>query len=226
MQIFEDPEFEEDSDEESLDQEGVARLLLKQRMELTAYIQSIVRDIHMAEDVFQDVCVKAIKHHETFKDSLAPHEMDAPSGPQSLRSIRCAARRTRPLVLNEEALGTAGTRLAGAEDEGASPKAIEASPRLHGQDDPLQSRDICGCATWRGWPGTQVAETLNRKVDTVYKALTPHPHGPARLRQTAAELGREGDFRPMSETCLPPQLASAITRTSSSACCATLDFGI
>ena len=169
MQIFEDPEFEEDSDEESLDQEGVARLLLKQRMELTAYIQSIVRDIHMAEDVFQDVCVKAIKHHETFKDSL--HLTKWTRRVARNRSIDSLRRKeNQNLVLNEEALELLEKDWP-TEDEGASPKAIEALRGCMGKMTPY-SREILRLRYMEGLAGTQVAETLNRKVDTVYKALT------------------------------------------------------
>jgi RNA polymerase sigma-70 factor (ECF subfamily) len=44
-----------------LDREQVLRLLLAQRTMLVGYITSIVRDPHMAEDVFQNVAVLVLK---------------------------------------------------------------------------------------------------------------------------------------------------------------------
>lgn len=190
MQVFEEPEFEEESVEQALDQEGVARLMLKQRMELTAYIQSIVRDIHMAEDVFQDVCVKAIKHYETFKDSLHLTKWTrrvARNG--AIDSLRRKENQT--LVLNEEALELL-ERDWPTEDESASPRAIEALRGCMGKMTPY-SREILRLRYMEGLPGTQVAETLNRKVDTIYKALTRIHMG---LRDCVKRqlTGREGDF--------------------------------
>lgn len=190
MQVFEEPEFEEESVEEALDQEAVARLMLKQRMELTAYIQSIVRDIHMAEDVFQDVCVKAIKHHETFNDSL--HLTKWTRRVARNRAIDTLRRKeNQTLVLNEEALNLLENDWP-IEDEGASPKAIEALRGCMGKMTPY-SREILRLRYMEGLPGTQVAETLNRKVDTIYKALTRIHMG---LRDCVKRrlTGREGDF--------------------------------
>jgi RNA polymerase sigma-70 factor, ECF subfamily len=190
MQIFEEPGFEEYSVEPTLDQEGVARLMLKQRMELTSYIQSIVRDIHMAEDVFQDVCVKAIKHHETFKDSL--HLTKWTRRVARNRSIDCLRRKeNQTLVLNEEALELL-ERDWPMEDEGPSPKKIEALRGCMGKMTPY-SREILRLRYTEGLPGTQVADILNRKVDTIYKALTRIHMG---LRDCVKRqlTGRGGEF--------------------------------
>ncbi len=46
----------------------ILEILLKSRMKLTAYIRTIVGDFHCAEDVFQDVSMKAIRSSEQFKD--------------------------------------------------------------------------------------------------------------------------------------------------------------
>lgn len=45
----------------------IAATLLAERLPLTAFIASVTRDFHLAEDVFQEVCVKAVARAETFE---------------------------------------------------------------------------------------------------------------------------------------------------------------
>lgn len=191
MRVFEENEECEDcGEQETLDQETVARLLLQQRMELTAYIQSIVRDIHMAEDVFQDVCVKAIKRHDTFNDAI--HLAKWTRRVARNRSIDSLRRKeNQTLVLNEEVLELLEADWP-EEEQGAPTKAIEALRSCMGKMTPY-SREILRLRYMEGLPGTQVAETLNRKVDTVYKALTRIHMG---LRDCVKRqmTRREGDY--------------------------------
>ena len=49
--------------------EQVIKHLLREQASLTAYAYSITHNYHLAEDVFQDVCVKAVSQSEHF-DSL------------------------------------------------------------------------------------------------------------------------------------------------------------
>ena len=51
-----------------VDQEVLVRLLLAQRAMLLGYIASLVRDAHLAEDVFQDVSLIVLKKHEELSD--------------------------------------------------------------------------------------------------------------------------------------------------------------
>lgn len=170
MQVFEENEFEdEDEVEEGLDQEVVVRLLLQQRMELTAYIHSIVRNSHMADDVFQDVCVKAIKHHESFKDSV--HLAKWARRVARNRSIDTLRRKeNQALVLNEEVLELLEHDWPTGEDNDPT-ESITALRACMNKMTPY-SREILRLRYMEGLAGTEVAETLNRKVDTIYKALT------------------------------------------------------
>jgi len=171
MQVFEDHEYCDsgDSDEESLDQESVARHLLQQRVELTAYIQSIVRSIHMAEDVFQDVCVRAIKRHETFTDRT--HLSKWSRRVARNRSIDALRRKeNQAIVLNEEVLELLENDWPESEPEETS-ESIVALRKCMDKMTPY-SREILRLRYMEGLAGTQLADTLNRKVDTIYKALT------------------------------------------------------
>ena len=170
MQIFEDENPESgEGVEETLDQESVARLLLQQRMELTAYIQSIVRNMHMAEDVFQDVCVRAIKHHETFADRT--HLSKWARRVARNRSIDALRRKeNQAVVLNEEVLELLESDWPEMETEESTESVM--ALRLCMDKMTPYSREILRLRYMEGLAGTEVADTLNRKVDTIYKALT------------------------------------------------------
>lgn len=53
-----------------MDRESIIRTLVSDRAKLLAYVWSIVRDDHVAEDLYQDVIVVAIGQTEPFTDSL------------------------------------------------------------------------------------------------------------------------------------------------------------
>tara|TARA_R110000851_G_scaffold54229_5_gene128152 strand:+ start:1136 stop:1693 length:558 start_codon:yes stop_codon:yes gene_type:complete len=161
--------LEEPGAKPALDQEGVACLMMEQRRALTFYAQSIVRDIHMAEDVFQDVCVKAIKHHRTFKDSL--HLTKWTRRVARNRSIDCLRQKeSQNVLLREGALELQETH--GPEEcKDLTFKKIEVLRGCMGRMTPY-SREIIRLRYTEELPGIQVASILNRKVDTIYKALT------------------------------------------------------
>ncbi|WP_146399420.1 sigma-70 family RNA polymerase sigma factor [Planctomycetes bacterium CA13] len=50
----------------------ITETLLQQRLSLTSYVYSVCRNYHLAEDVFQEMCVKAVSERERFtsKDHL------------------------------------------------------------------------------------------------------------------------------------------------------------
>ena len=47
--------------------EDITATLLTERLPLTAFFASVTRDFHLAEDVFQEVCVKAVARAESFE---------------------------------------------------------------------------------------------------------------------------------------------------------------
>ena len=53
----------------SIDQPTAVKGLMKDRARLIAYIYAIVRDWHLAEDLFQDVSALAIEKHDRIVDS-------------------------------------------------------------------------------------------------------------------------------------------------------------
>src|SRR4051812_17180458 len=51
-----------------IDQESLVILLLRERVKLLAYIRSMLRDDHLAEDVFQEVAVLAVRKRDEIRD--------------------------------------------------------------------------------------------------------------------------------------------------------------
>ncbi len=49
--------------------EEIAAVLLAERLSLTAFIAGITRDLHLAEDVFQEICVKAVAWATEFESA-------------------------------------------------------------------------------------------------------------------------------------------------------------
>lgn len=47
--------------------EEIAAVLFSQRLPLTAYIATVTRDFHVSEDIFQEVCVKAVSRENEFE---------------------------------------------------------------------------------------------------------------------------------------------------------------
>lgn len=161
MQILpkEDPE---------MDQERVARLVLRQRMELTAYIQSIVRDIHQAEDVFQEVCVKAIKHFADFTDET--HLAKWVRRVARNHSIDLLRRSSNQLLLLDESVLELIEQEWPEQESTETVDKLEALRKCMGKLTPY-SRQVLKLRYMEGLAGTEVADTMNRKVDTIYKAL-------------------------------------------------------
>lgn len=49
-----------------ISKEQATSILLEERLSLTAFVITIVRSFHLAEDIFQDVCMKSMLHEGTF----------------------------------------------------------------------------------------------------------------------------------------------------------------
>jgi len=52
----------------AIDQETLVVLLLRERIKLLAYIRAIVRDEHLAEDVFQETSALAVRKRAEIQD--------------------------------------------------------------------------------------------------------------------------------------------------------------
>jgi RNA polymerase sigma-70 factor (ECF subfamily) len=61
-------EMESAVSQSKLTQSSLVRLLVSERVKMLAFIQSLVRDEHMAEDIFQELCMLAVEKAESIRD--------------------------------------------------------------------------------------------------------------------------------------------------------------
>lgn len=147
--------------------EAATRHLLSHRKALFAYIFSIVRDHHLAEDVFQDVSVTVIRRWEEFgevRDFWALAREIARR--QSLAALRKTS--AQPSALSPEALDAVDRgfdEVKGRTEERreALEHCIEALPG--------KWRRIVRFRYWTDLPVSEIASRLKRSVNTVSVTL-------------------------------------------------------
>jgi RNA polymerase sigma-70 factor (ECF subfamily) len=143
-------------------------LLVRERVKLLAYITAIVRDIHLAEDVYQEVATMAVRKRGEIRD--AGH---------FLAWMRLAARHRSLNVLRQrkhcELLDS--ILLDKFEPLWAEQDASRDSDLLEAISDCLEklspaSRTLVELRYTQGISGVKLAETVNRNLNTVYVALS------------------------------------------------------
>ena len=161
--------------------EDITAALLRERLALTAFIATITRDFHLAEDIFQEVCVKAMGRPAVFES--AQHVLNWARVTGRHRAIDVLRMRDGKVVgLSEEML--AALEPVWPEGEAAQGSAsLEALRKCLDRLTP-NNREIVRLRYFEGRPGVQVAEVLGRKLDTVYQAL-------ARIHKSLADCVRQ-----------------------------------
>jgi RNA polymerase sigma-70 factor, ECF subfamily len=151
-----------------MDHDTVASLLIRERSRLYAYIWSFVHDPEMAEDVFQDVCLLAIR--ESDKIESESHIQSWFRRVARQRAVDSLRRRHRaPVVLDAVVLDALDSHWA---HEDAAP-ASTLTAALHRCVERLTSRakEIIKLRYVDGLSAAKVAETLGAQVDAIYKSL-------------------------------------------------------
>jgi RNA polymerase sigma-70 factor (ECF subfamily) len=152
----------------SIDQESLVILLLRERVKLLAYIRAIVRDDHLAEDVFQDVAVLAVrKRHEIQDGRHFLAWMRLSSRHVALKLLR--HRRHQPL-LEETLLDRLEAEWA-EHDHASSADLVEALRRCLDRLSP-HARNLVRLRYGEGLSGVRLAEVLDRSLNTVYVTLS------------------------------------------------------
>jgi len=149
--------------------DALVRVLIRDRAKLLGYIWAILRDHHLADDVFQDVTVLAIERAADFNDEghlLLWSRKTARF--KALEVLRGKPYRT--MSLSEEVLDMLAQtwELADAMDTQDEAEHLKACV------DQLTSRskEILHLRYTEGLTGIQVAEAINVTVGSVYVALT------------------------------------------------------
>ncbi len=160
--------------------DDAARLLLRHRRALYAYLCAIVRDPSLAEDLFQEVSLVLLRRWEEFgevRDFFALARETARR--QALAALRQGGR--KPALLSPEALDSV--------DRGFDRVAAEASARQEAlrlclKKLPAFWQQIVRFRYWLNLPVSQVAERLVRSENTVSVTLN-------RIRSRLADCVRE-----------------------------------
>ena len=150
--------------------EDVAQQLLTQRIALTGYLRAFVGDRATAEDLFQEVTVRAIAEADTFSDDQHLHRwFRRVAKHRAIDFLRRAENKRRVFdadvidLLADEAnsgeffVGDSRERCAALEEcmEKLTPKCREVIDLRYGSE----------------LTGHEVASELGRKPDTIYKML-------------------------------------------------------
>lgn len=148
--------------------DAVAKRLLNHRIALTGFVRAIVHDAHAADDIFQEICVKAVARADRFetKQDLMKWTRTVAKN-QALDLLR--KRKRGQQLLSDEAI-----ELLAAEDEVAPEESN--TERLRTLQDCVQAltpktREVLTLRYNNGLAGQEVANRLNRKTATVYKTL-------------------------------------------------------
>lgn len=164
--------------------ENVAAALLADRLPLTAYIASVTRDFHLAEDIFQEVCAKAVGRAAQFE--TCAHVVNWARVAGRNRAIDTLRSRDGNYVgLSEELLDRLSQEWPG---RGETEMVHEALAHCLDQITP-RNRELLRLRYFEGRRSADVAEIMGRKPETVYQALTRIHHAlaacvRARLQQT------------------------------------------
>ena len=164
-----------------LSPEDITAALLRERLALTAYVATVTRDFHLAEDIFQEVCVKAVGKGGDF---------DSPQ--HVLNWARVAGRHKAIDVLrmrDGKVIGLSEEMLAALEPVWPEGEAAQGSPALEALRKCMDrltpnNKEIVRLRYFEGRAGVQVAEAMGRKLETVYQAL-------ARIHRTLADCVRQ-----------------------------------
>jgi len=153
----------------SVDQETALRTLLNHQAKLTAFAWSIVRDRHTADDVFQEVLIRAARSHG-----------DIESLDHLLNWARTVARRVaidllradarRPLALDDDVLHQLEHDWRQHDDRTDDRTAEALEHCMKSLTD--RTREVLRLRYSEGLTGEQVAFQLNRPAATIYQLLT------------------------------------------------------
>lgn len=156
----------------ALPESSIVEIIIRERISVLAYVNSILHDAHKAEDCFQEVLTQAITRKAEFDDETHVIRWTlAASRNKAIDVIRKKQR--QPLQLEEDVLELVEAqwtqKLTGNEDNGhAQTRALSYCL----QELTENNRRIVELRYFDGLKSAAVADALGRSVDSIYKALT------------------------------------------------------
>lgn len=167
----------------------VVQFLIQRRSRLLGYAWVIVADEHAAEDVFQEVSMAAARKCDEIQDAehldrWVRHAIRL-KGLEVRRSRRGKAQLLSPEVLDILEKSWAGGGTATESDR------MEAMRRCIGQLSGT-ARQVVEMRYGQGMKSQTIADTLGRRVETVYKTITRAHTALRRCIEDRLESGRGG----------------------------------
>lgn len=149
-----------------IQEEALVRLLLQERTRLLAYVRAVVRDEHLAEDVFQEAAALAVRERERIQDR--DHFLLWMRKTARYRALNALRQRQR-LVFNDELLDQLEAEWTQAD---AVPDSQRADALRHCMDQLTpNNQNILRLRYGEGLSGLRLAAALNRQLNAVYVAL-------------------------------------------------------
>jgi len=171
-----------------LEREPAIKLIMAQRSDLIGYVWSIVRDEHLAEDVFQDVLIVALAKLDTIAD--AAHLRRWLRVALRLESLKALRRQGKSATLMEptlmDALDATWQAELEAEDEEMKRKLSYCVDRL-----PPKARLLIQKRYEEGITGKALALELGRSLNAVYVGLSRAHRALAECMQRPQPVGGE-----------------------------------
>ncbi len=160
-----------------LSKEDITATLFQERLSITAFLTTVTRNYHLAEDIYQDVCVKALSQENPFESKT-----------HLLNWIRLAGRHRAIDILKSRDGQYEGLServldsLSAIWNDRSQFTALDRQAYLERCMESLtdNNRQLLRLRYFEGRSGTEVAELLGRKLETVYQAL-------ARIHKTLGE---------------------------------------
>lgn len=146
--------------------EEITAALLPQRRSLVAYYAVVTRDFHLAEDVFQEVCIKAVGCTDNFETSK--HVVNWARIAGRNRAIdKLRSRGEKYVGLSESMLDSLAAEWP---ETNTSDNVYKALSKCIKKTTPY-NQELLRLRYFEKLPGARVAEFLGRKLETVYQAL-------------------------------------------------------
>ncbi|TWU46202.1 RNA polymerase sigma factor SigM [Rubripirellula tenax] len=151
-----------------LNAKTITEHLLQNRLALTSYVYSVTRNFHLAEDVFQEICVKAVSQKHDFESSDHLSKWFRVSARnRAIDVIR--TREGRYVGLSEDMLGL----IEGNWDQSTDSRRETLLDSLQDCLATLtpRSQRIVRLRYFENRSGREVAELMGQKVESAYQAI-------------------------------------------------------
>lgn len=158
--------------------EDIAATLLAERLPLTAFIASVTRDFHLAEDVFQEVCVKAVARAAEFEATAHVLHWARLAGKNRAIDV-LRARDGKYVGLGDETLAMLSEEWPEKSRADAQQEALAHCIETI----TANNRELLRLRYFERRACDEVASIMGRKLETIYQAL-------ARLHKTLGDCVR------------------------------------